>query len=236
MILDVDVGNTRCKWRLTGGGELIERGAGTGFPAIGVAGSPQRIRIARVAGAAEQWREWARESFGIEPEFARSAASSCGVTNGYREPQRLGVDRWLALCAAFTDARRGCVVIDAGSAITADAVDADGRHLGGYIAPGLRLLGTAVVTNTAEVAWRAEGSANLAVAPGDSTQQAVAAGIAAMAAGFVERALRELSARLAEPPVVYLTGGDGGRLRALLPFAVIEVPDLVLDGLGLVLP
>lgn len=238
MILDLDVGNTRCKWRLKdAAGDVIDRGVDAGFPAIGSAmPAPQRVRIARVAGAAARWRQWARDEFGVEPEFARSTASACGVTNGYGEPDRLGVDRWLAVCAAFVDARRACVVIDAGSAITADAVDKDGRHLGGYITPGLRLLGGAVVANTADVAWQPEGQAALAMGPGDSTQRAVAAGIAVMAVGFVERALRELSTRLAERPTVYLTGGDGAGLRPLLSFDVIEAPDLVLDGLGLVLP
>lgn len=237
MILDLDVGNTRCKWRLTGDdGAVIGRGAGTGVPVIEVAGSLRRVRIARVAGETAEWRQWASEQFGIDAEFARSTACACGVSNGYREPERLGVDRWLAVCAAFARERRACVVVDAGTTITADAVAADGRHLGGYIAPGLRLLGGAVVANTAEVVWQSGREAGASVGPGDSTQQAVSAGIAAMAAGFVERALRELTDRLAGQPVVYLTGGDGGRLRPLLPLDVIEAPDLVLEGLGLVLP
>lgn len=237
MILDLDVGNTRCKWRLTAiDGTVVERGAGAGIPEIELAGTPQRVRIARVAGATAEWRQWARMQFGVDAEFARPTASACGVSNGYSEPAQLGVDRWLAVCAAFSQVCQACVVIDAGTTITADAVTGDGRHLGGYIAPGLRLLGGAVVTNTAEVAWRSEDAAATAVAPGDSTQRAVSAGIATMAVGFVERVSRELTERLAEPPVIYLTGGDAGRLRPLLSFDVVEAPDLVLDGLAVVLP
>ena len=77
----------------------------------------------------------------LEPAFGaavtRYAATreACGVTNGYDQPERLGVDRWLALIGAHEG--RDCIVIDAGSAITVDLLRGDGRHLGGAILAGV---------------------------------------------------------------------------------------------------
>src|SRR5690606_16101045 len=80
------------------------------------------------------------EKWHLQPEFATVTASCAGVQNGYVVPEKLGVDRWLALLAAYTTAAGPCCVVDCGTTITVDFVDRTGRHRGGYIVPGLHLM------------------------------------------------------------------------------------------------
>ena len=72
--------------------------------------------------------------------------SACGLRNGYRDPAQLGVDRWLAMCAAWQQFPGSLCVVDAGTAVTIDVVAADGAHSGGLILPGVCLDGNRAAT------------------------------------------------------------------------------------------
>jgi len=84
-----------------------------------------------------------------ESELLVSKAAQCGVRNGYAEPAQLGTDRWLALIAAYAHMKRAIqtsgdtaypqLVVMAGTALTIDALTADGEFLGGVIVPGATL-------------------------------------------------------------------------------------------------
>lgn len=156
----VDIGNSRVKWAF---------GTAAGFIALGEAMQdvreelralldaeyePGEIRVANVAGAEAGARVVVslQERFGIAPILARSAVSGAGVRNGYVDPSQLGVDRWLAICAAFARYRTPVCVVDAGTATTIDIVDAGGEHRGGLILPGLTLMQSALFGNTGDLA------------------------------------------------------------------------------------
>ncbi len=70
----------------------------------------------------------------VHPFVARQYCA--GVTSAYQQPQRLGVDRWLALLGGYSMGVTDAMIIDAGSAITVDLLKKDGQHLGGAILPG----------------------------------------------------------------------------------------------------
>ncbi|MFC6670892.1 type III pantothenate kinase [Marinobacterium aestuariivivens] len=137
MILDIDVGNTFLKWRCSEPGGIAVRGRllterlNDGMPA-GWPENVDRVRVASVAGpvVAALISDYCRKRWGLEPEFARAGRQASGVTNSYSEPHRMGVDRWLAMLAAYNLGQGGCCVVDCGSAITIDFVAADGHHLG----------------------------------------------------------------------------------------------------------
>lgn len=227
--LDIDMGNTRTKWRC---GE--EAGA---LPAPGLPRPvtvPERVRVASVLGDRRGIALEIRRRFGVEPEFATTSASLAGVCCGYREPHRLGVDRWLAVVAAWRRTRHALAVISVGTAACADFVDADGRHAGGYIAPGLRLLADALDRRTADV--RPDPHAVPRLEPGTDTQQAVAAGTLLMLAAFVDAAIERLRSRSGPPVAVFLTGGDAALLAPRLGRDVRCEPELVLEGLAIALP
>ena len=237
MILEIDAGNTRTKWRclhgdaVVDGGVLLTSAASELGADVEVVCVPKAVRLASVADRTVEGAviELA-EKWGAELFIAATTAEAEGVTCAYRDPSAMGVDRWLAVVAAYHQARTDCVVVDAGSAITVDLVDRAGRHLGGYIVPGLRLMNEALWGGTSDV--RASYENNRDTAPGCSTPEAVNHGLLLMAKGLIEESINKLPAE--SPPVVLLTGGDASVLHPVMDGRAQMHPDLVLDGLSLV--
>ena len=243
MILELDLGNTRGKWRLLDAGEVVARGAlavadihSGHLPRQWSQLQPQRVRAANVAGreVAEGLGRAVREEFGLAVEFARVEPSCAGVTCAYSEVERLGVDRWLAVLAAHDRDSGPALVVDCGSAVTLDLLDTGGRHLGGYILPGLELMRRALYRDTAAVQVPQAFAAGMSLTPGDSTDKAVNRGLPLMVLGAMGRALQYLQReRRATAPRLWLTGGDADLISSLCEWPHELVPELVLDGLAL---
>ena len=242
MILEIDLGNSRLKWR-----EVAQDGTqgpvgwlntsvlncGLEIPLTVL---PRRIRVASVRGPADEaaLTAWANASFGINPEFARSTATKAGVLNGYDIPEALGVDRWLAVLSAFTAQRAPIVVMDFGTAMTADAISGDGRFLGGFIAPGLSTMKTSLLRGTDRVRF-AESQISESLSPATDTQCAVSRGIMLAATGFATSCWTQSQAVTGASKAI-LTGGDAAAIAPYLTFPFEIRPDLVLDGLAIALP
>lgn len=243
-MLLVDIGNTRIKWaRLDG--ERLARGKAavhSGWrpadyarhlfrPARGLYGlvvsSVAGARINRALGAA------ARRA-GIATWFVTVPRRAGGVTVGYVEPWRLGVDRFAALVGAHAlfDGVPLCVV-GVGTALTIDLLDAAGRHRGGVIVPAPDLMVATLLRETYGIRRRARGGA---AAPrglfGRSTRDGIELGARYAAAALIDRAVEEGSSILGREPLVLLTGGGAGAVRAHLRSRCVGVPDLVLKGLA----
>jgi type III pantothenate kinase len=154
------------------------------------------------------------------------------LINGYGDPGQLGADRWYAMVGARQAfPGRPLVVVCAGTATTVDWVDAEGRFLGGVIAPGPSLMSDSLAHGTA----RLPRSAGRAVAAPDNTDDAIATGVAEAQAGLVERRVRALAQR-GEPVQVVLAGGHVNELASRLQLgrdaAGISIDErLVLRGL-----
>jgi type III pantothenate kinase len=241
----VDVGNTRIKWATLAAGKLVRSGSAVHRGALdaGVAALaaelPPRVRIvaANVAGPgmAERLQALVATRPGSSLELVRTASEQFGVRCAYADPSRLGVDRWIAVLAAYHAARGAACAISAGTAVTFDAVDAAGVHLGGLIFPSTRLSAAALDRNTSDIGSTAPAPA---VAHGlellgRSTDAAVghAAWLALSAA--LDRAVATVERALGARPAVYLTGGDAQVLRGWLETRVELRADLVLEGLKL---
>lgn len=235
-VLQFDVGNSSAKWRLVQGGAVLAQGRWLqGDPVsrdalFSVQPPPGAIWIASVADR-DQERDMVaqlRQRWSVEPWFARTTGRAGDLVNSYREPVLMGVDRWLAMLAARARGRGRYCVVDAGSALTIDIVDAAGRHEGGYIVPGPELMERALLLDTRRV--RFDESVEYALSPGRSTAEAVRHGIALAQAGAVALALERL---VEEPPALYFCGGAGRLLMSLLDRGGEWVPDLVFEGLEL---
>ena len=160
MKLFVDVGNTALKWRRRGADGTVQGGAAHGrdwpralqAPLDAGAAGFEQIWVASVAGAEADERIGAliEARTGVPPRFYYSRQEDFGVSNCYPEPRRLGVDRWVALVECWQRFGAG-IIIDCGSALTIDAIDGEGRFLGGYIVPGLGMLRSALLRDTADV-------------------------------------------------------------------------------------
>jgi type III pantothenate kinase len=149
----------------------------------------------------------------------------------------MGVDRWVAMIGARAEFRSALCVVDAGTAITIDAIDRNGVHLGGQIIPGIQLMRKSLSTNTSEIGLVGRKIAD----PGSgmqlfasNTQAAVRNGVLGAACGSVERAVRIMRSTGLRPKIV-LTGGDASRILKQLDGNVIHRPNLVLQGLAFML-
>jgi type III pantothenate kinase len=240
MILEIDVGNTRIKWRSLLGGVCLSRGVVDNEGLIEWLREldkelvPNKIRLSCVASRnIVACIEKQSDHWGSSFLEAKTSEAVAGVRCGYDDPFSMGVDRWLAVVAAYHRYQQPCVVVDAGSAITVDIVDGGGKHLGGYIVPGFEMMYQSLFHGTSKVKVTSEGQAKLV--PGRSTAQAVTQGSLLMVRSMVESIAEDLRAR--EPLVqVVVTGGDGHHLMAVLDSSVCFDAELVLDGLKFVVP
>ena len=241
----VDVGNTRIKWGVLRSGRIAELGerrhggrADVAAAAVRKAVRPkplQRAFVANVAGPnfETKLRRALSAHCSVEPSFAAVGRQKLGVRCGYRDPTRLGVDRWLAVLAAHKSTGTSALVIDAGTTLTIDAVTADGQHLGGVIIPGMHLMARALRQETSDIgAVPVTRNIRAQTFLGRSTAQAVNMGSALALAGAVDRALLQLEPRLGRRPKVLVTGGDGERLLLKLNAKAELRPILVLEGLA----
>ncbi len=242
MILEMDCGNTRVKWRLRKEKEIVIRGSvltSEGFPSMADLelknGQITRVLIGSVLADdyARKLAAWSITHLGLNPEFAVSEPHCNGVVNGYQQPEKLGVDRWLAILAARARNTSAYVVVDCGSAITVDLVTSQGEHLGGFIAPGLRLMREALGTKTAGIKLGQIGYPENDF-PGRNTVIAIKSAELAMIAGLVDHAKSVLRNYDAHQAGLMVTGGDGEWLVAMLKDGIF-VEDLVLDGLHIAL-
>jgi type III pantothenate kinase len=238
-VLVIDAGNSRMKWGLYGPygwmGQGVTLNADIGTLAlrdwhnlprpiravgVNVAGEATRVRIeAQLA----RWR--------LVPEWLAAGTRACGVTNMYAQPSQLGADRWASLVAArqrsvVTDLfPPACVVVNAGTAVTVDALDEEGVFRGGLILPGMRLMLQTLAENTAALKY----------APGefrefpDNTGDALLSGAMQAICGAVEQMRRQIDSNPAQVRV-YLSGGAGAEIAPHLSPPVEVVDNLVLEG------
>lgn len=234
MILELDCGNSLIKWRLLAGSAVVQRGkvadlGGLAAVVRGI-GVVRKVRVCSVRD--ENFAVQLRHLLsGVTAQqlWAASQQQLAGVTNGYPEYWKLGVDRWLALVAGYNRGAHGCLVIDCGTALTADFVTTSGQHLGGVIAPGLRLLRQSLLGSTALQVREEQGLG--CVEPGENTGAAIDAGIAAMVQGFMAQQLVSAESLLGSGYQVWLTGGDAQVLLGCCPDALV-VEDLLFEGLS----
>ncbi|OAN16356.1 type III pantothenate kinase [Photobacterium jeanii] len=154
-----------------------------------------------------------------------------GVKNAYSEYQYLGVDRWLTLVAIRQEFKKPTVIVDIGTALTFDVMAEDGKHLGGWIAPGYQLMMKSVLENTTKVFADREHTEALVFA--DNTADGLKNGCRAALLGLIEYGLKQAKERLGCEPEVVLCGGGVRHLPTQWAKHYRHRSDLVLEGLAL---
>lgn len=233
-LLAIDAGNTRIKWGVHDGAAWSHRGVVATADAHALRESlttltaAERVVIANVAGDAVR-REIAESlaGFAAQPEWIEGRAEQCGVRSSYANPAQLGPDRWAALIAARHLHGGSCVVVNAGTTTTVDALSAEGIFLGGFIVPGYNLMRQTLSRNTARLKLQ---DGHVSFFP-DNTGDAIASGAANAIAGAVERMIAYMALTAAIEPGVVLSGGDAEIIMPLLNARVELVDNLVLEGL-----
>ncbi len=240
----LDVGNTRLKWGVGEDGTIRRTGhiAQERIREQGLQVLTTRLprRVDRVLASNVAGASFATRLSGVvgahcdrEVHFAKVEKQAFGIRNSYRQPRNMGVDRWVAMIGAWAEFGQACIVVDAGTAVTIDALDDEGLHIGGQILPGVNLMAAALNAETSDiprVARAAKAPSEPLGAFASSTTGAVQQGALNAVTGAVERAIRLLRSSAYEP-VVILTGGDASRILSSLAEPAEHRPSLVLQGL-----
>ncbi len=231
-LLTIDRGNSTLDLMLHGDPPLRRR-----LPARGLDGfdsvlktlprRPTRAVGATLVSGGLQLVAASRAGMGLRLELA-GVDLPCPLPTRYADAKTLGVDRWVTALAAHRE-HGAAIVIDCGTAITIDAVDAKGTFLGGAIAPGLRAMaaGLAAAANSLPAF---DASRPVSV-PATSSPAAVDAGVVLAFAGAVDRLVADLRSTLSGSVPVLITGGDAELYLRHGRVATRHVSDILHRGL-----
>ncbi|RZL62660.1 MAG: type III pantothenate kinase [Variovorax sp.] len=243
--LAIDIGNTRLKWALyeaahpgaavlAQGAEFLDHIERLADGPWATLQTPVSMLGCVVAGDAVRRRaeEQIEERFDFSPRWVVSASAEAGLLNGYDHPTRLGADRWVAMIGArqrmlSQGSARPMVVVMIGTAVTVEAIDADGKFLGGLILPGHGIMLRALES----------GTAGLHVPTGEvrafptNTSDALTSGGTYAIAGAVERMVQHVRAHCGAEPACYMTGGAGWKMAPAMNGHFDLVESLIMDGL-----
>ncbi|MFK8067457.1 MAG: type III pantothenate kinase [Gammaproteobacteria bacterium] len=245
-ILLVDIGNSRIKWSVAENGVLSEQSVcvwpGKGFEQIlddnwNKLDQICAIKISNVAGKkiGKTICKWCKRNWQITPTFAKVCERDCGVKNSYSNPEKLGIDRWLAMLAGWNIVKSNVCIIDCGSAITIDVVDSSGTHKGGVIAPGLALSERALTDHTHALSVQKNDEITLLAS---DTEAAINSGCYHQLIGGVEYLLTKIMQQFGSDIECIFTGGDAEMVIKGVDLSVPGIklrhePTLVLQGLKL---
>ncbi len=145
-------------------------------------------------------------------------------------PEKVGMDRLVNAVAAFERTGDWTIIVDAGTAITIDAIDNTGAFLGGIIAPGMDTFSKALHQYTALLPQVSIGKPKSVL--GKNTEEAIKSGIYWGAIGMVSRLISMLCDELkCNKPTVIATGGNAEILAREIPLFTLVLPYLTLEGI-----
>ena len=243
--LAIDIGNTRLKWTLydraamgqpalAHGAEFLENIDKLADGPWATLAPPDRMLGCCVAADAVKRRaeEQMEELWPIPAHWVVASAAEAGVSNGYDHPTRLGADRWVAMIGArhrmlAQGPARPMVVALVGTAVTVEAIDTEGRFLGGFILPGHGIMLRALEG----------GTAGLHVPTGDvkefptNTSDALTSGGTFAIAGAIEQMVHHVRRHCGIEPALYMTGGAGWKVAPHMAAQFELVESLIFDGL-----
>lgn len=227
MLLALDIGNTRLKWGLHNGQEWLQRDHNAhdlAAVAAALMAQPDHLIVSNVSRILQD-EVWL-EQFGHLPHKSVQAARfQCGVHNQYQPAQQLGSDRWAALIGAHNLGASTALIINAGTALTVDALH-QGEFMGGTITPGYRLMRDSLTQHTRlPLACAPEATVSFP----HTTAEAIDNGCLNALLGSIVRMHTYLAQQTSIQPVLWLSGGDAPRLAPHLNARMEE--HLVLHGL-----
>lgn len=234
MLLAIDVGNTRIKVAVFEKDILIwqdafdKKEAVDRFSIILIKYTDiKNAVLSRVGFLDESVLKWLERQVSL---YVITADSPMPFQNGYETPKTLGIDRMvLASGAVFQFPKQNRLVIDSGTCITYDFIDAADNYLGGAISPGFRLRYEALHNYTEKLPLLTLESPSGVI--GNSTKQSIHSGVVNgflyEVEGFIER-YREQYQVL----TVILTGGDTDFLAKSVKNTIFANPNFLLESLN----
>ena len=153
--------------------------------------------------------------------------------NLYDTPQTLGVDRIALICSSIKQfSNKNVLIIDAGTCITYDFINANNEYLGGAISPGLRVRYKSLNNLTAKLPLINTRMPKQIV--GDSTEASIHSGIVYGILNEIDGIIETYKLKYSDLTVI-LTGGDANFLSEQLKSSIFANPNFLLEGLNFIL-
>lgn len=243
MKLLLDIGNSSVNWAMEEGGQFKIDGAfrydkdnfdNSLQDNLLSLQKPTQILIANVAGNKVFGRleAWVKQQWQLECWQPSVSERFHQLKNSYINTQEMGIDRWLAMVAAWEKHQTALCVVGCGTALTIDSIDSQGNHLGGYIVPGIELMQQALITKTECINVPTDKHASIDYA--QNTQAAINNGAFFASTAMIDRAVMHLSEKLQTLPKCIIFGGMAELISPLLKDQFEHEPNLVLCGLLIV--
>ena len=242
MKLLLDIGNTRIKWAWLRDGQLfpcpvvthnrqISAVAEQHFSQLQV---PSKVIIASglEAHLEDELESWVAQHWSCPVEFLRTPQHALGVTNAYKEPKNLGIDRWVNLVACHHLLEGAACIVDCGTAVTVDAIDASGRHLGGCILPGLSMMRESL--NQAGQIDLKDYDSSMLSSVNTSTKESVVCGTLYAVTKAVDAILDEMKRLLVDEVKCVVTGGDAELVQPFVLSELVYERDWSLQGMKII--
>ncbi len=256
MLLLVDVGNTQTHFgavrdpRSANGGQLFERWRFATEPSstsdelgatlrnllalrgLELGEIDSSIVSSTVPELDSEWAEMARRYLGHEMAVVGPGIKT-GIPIRTDNPREVGADRLVNAVAAYDRYKSACIVVDFGTAITYDAVSADGEYLGGIISPGMEISLEALSNKAAKLPVVELGEPRALI--GKTTIDAIRSGIIYGFAGQVDAIVGRLRVELGSEAPAIATGGLAHHIVPTYTESIDAVDELLtLKGLQLV--
>lgn len=233
--LVVDVGNSRTKAALFKGGRLLDSvvmANGDRDLLVGFLGD-RRPEASIVANVADADGDWIDHIMGLAPALVVTGRTGTPLRMAYADTGTLGADRLANAVAAWCMMpSRNSLVVDLGTCITYDLVEADGSYRGGAISPGMRLRARAMNAYSARLPLVEPG--DLVPMIGDSTLSSLSSGVHHGILGELQGFIASFRQQYEDLGVI-LTGGDALRFANALKSGIFAHPFLTLLGLNAIL-
>lgn len=241
MNLLIDIGNSRVKWAQQKDGILQSCGASCYKkgdpheffdPDFENMPKPDRVFVSNVAGEkiTRELSAYLDNKWSILPTYLEVRGEAAGVTFAYDDITQLGIDRWLAMIAAWNYYRTAVCIVDCGTALTADVVTASGHHQGGYIVPGLNLMAEVLNSRTEQINYMSDCNASLK--PGRNTSECISNGALAAVVALIDTVFDEVIREHGSDSHCVITGGYAEDIRRSLTVDVDYDAHLVLNGIA----
>ena len=255
MHLLFDIGNTRVKWALIESSGLSSQDAAlaTQFQAkdslqslLEHASDIKSVWVSCVGSkeVLKHIEQWASANLSAPFNIFKVSKSAGDFENAYQDINQLGVDRWAAAWGARALVPTGhIIIVDAGTTVTIDWLDANNVFQGGAIVPGATLMHDSLVDQTVGIQSVLIDAAPLV---GRTTQDCVNSGVHFGLVGAVRNIIQEMQLKIhvshldhphlhyqAEDAAIVLTGGDSKVLSTTLGLELSVDKNLVLRGLGI---
>ncbi|WP_040727549.1 type III pantothenate kinase [Thiomicrorhabdus sp. Kp2] len=241
--LFLDIGNSFIKWATVINDSYVLHEAISfdeiekrGLAFFEIDGIPDVVYFSAVGDAhrIELLKRSIQTAWQIFPIQLSSQKECCDLTSGYDDFSQLGDDRWFAMLGAVGIYRDPVIVADAGTALTIDAI-MNGKHLGGFIVPGLHTMRSSLALNTNDLPLFEDakelGNDYRTQILATNTADGILGGTLYMTASFINQVVLDLNSQLQTRFKLIITGGESLKISSLIDYDFDYIPDLVLQGM-----